>query len=162
MSVLGIDISSVQTSTLLGAAFPYNPGFDIRSVANMAVSLPSHSWEYGAATMALLELYSPEYSVFGDAPFPVPTVSAPTNYAMLKGKEWIVIGEGKDGLSDGDGAAGDPASLGVIAWLIGKTDEEYADAATGEVIYLTEEAPRWVNGSGAGAISQRADVAELW
>jgi hypothetical protein len=156
------NISSILTSALLSTSFTYDPGFDIKSVANESVYLPSHSWEYGAASMALLELYNPELSVFSPTAFPVPTVPPETVFAMSKGLDWIVLGEGVNGLSEGDGATGDPASLGVIAWLIGKTRSEYADAATGEITYLMEEAPRWTNGSGAGAISQRADVAELW
>ncbi|KAF9049365.1 hypothetical protein BDZ89DRAFT_1089091 [Hymenopellis radicata] len=157
-----MNVTSILTSALLSTSFALDPGFDIKAVANESVQLPSHSWEYGAASMALLELYNPELTVFAAAPFPVPTVAPETVFAMTKGLDWIVLGEGVNGLSDGDGATGDPASLGVIAWLIGKTRSEYADASTGEVVYLTEEAPRWTNGSGAGAISQRADVAELW
>ncbi len=159
---MAVNLSSILTSALLSTSFALDPGFDIKAVANASVYLPSHSWEYGAATMALLELYNPELTVFAPVPFPAPTVLPETVFAMSKGLDWIVLGEGVNGLSDGDGATGDPASLGVIAWLIGKTRPEYADAATGEVVYLTEEAPRWTNGSGAGAISQRADVAELW
>ena len=53
---------------------------------------------------------------------------------------------------------GDPASLGVPAVLLGKTDITYAIAAKSEVDYMKYEAPRWFN----GAISHRADVPELW
>ncbi|KIY67562.1 hypothetical protein CYLTODRAFT_353000 [Cylindrobasidium torrendii FP15055 ss-10] len=141
-------------------ALPYNPGFDIQAVVNTSIHLPSHSWEYGAATMALLELYNPQNSVFGAVPFPAPILWSDDSVPAMKfGKEWIVLGgEAPNALSDGAGATGDPASLGVIAWLIGKTDSTYGDAVVDTVDYLVQSAPRWEN----GAISQRADVAELW
>ncbi|KAK0189421.1 family 88 glycosyl hydrolase [Armillaria mellea] len=85
---------------------------------------------------------------------PVPPKRAEDGFMTNK----IVLGEGANGLSDGDGAVGDPASLGVFAWLIGKTDDAYADGARQEIEYMLEQAPRWEN----GAISQRADVPELW
>ena len=39
--------------------FPYSPGFDIEAVAKTAKILPTHSWEYGSACEALLELHNP-------------------------------------------------------------------------------------------------------
>ncbi|THU96981.1 hypothetical protein K435DRAFT_828762 [Dendrothele bispora CBS 962.96] len=141
-------------------AFSLDPGFDIRSVASLARSLPAHSWEYGTASEALLELYNPSFSVFGDDPFPnihqeVSTNNVPSlAYAQSK----IAFGSGANELSDGDGATGDPASLGVSAVLLGRTDETYQDAAKRTMDYLINTAPRFSN----GAISQRADVAELW
>ncbi|KAJ7477093.1 family 88 glycosyl hydrolase [Mycena galericulata] len=141
--------------------FPFSPGFDIALVASVAKALPTHSWEFGTASEALLELYTPHLSVFGAAPFPVPTLSLSDEcpidslqYAASK----IVIGTGANGLSDGDGAVGDPASLGVSAVLLGKTNATYAAAVTEEINYITTVAPRFSN----GAISQRSDVAELW
>ncbi|KAJ7124655.1 Six-hairpin glycosidase-like protein [Mycena crocata] len=116
---------------------PFDPGFNISSVATLAWSLPTHSWEYGTAVQALLELENPLLSVFGPAPFPVQT---------------------RDPRFHGDGAVGDPASLGVGAVLLGKTNDSFAIAAKGEIDYMINEAPRWPN----GAISHRADVAELW
>lgn len=60
-------------------------------------------------------------------------------------------------LIDGDGASGDPASLGVFALLIGQTDKTYLDAATRQLVhfFLT---PQWPN----GALSHRDNNAELW
>jgi hypothetical protein len=40
------------------------------TVATRACNKAKHSWEYGAASEALLELYNPELSVFGADPFP--------------------------------------------------------------------------------------------
>ncbi len=138
--------------------FALSPGFDIASVTALAESLPSHSWEFGTASEALLELYNPEISVYGLSPLSAQHYSPSSVKALSYAKDKIVFGEGADVLSDGDGAVGDPASLGVFAWLIGKTDDAYADGARQEIEYMLEQAPRWEN----GAISQRADVPELW
>ncbi|KAG7441253.1 uncharacterized protein BT62DRAFT_956103 [Guyanagaster necrorhizus] len=134
------------------------PGFDIVSVAALAESLPSHSWEFGTASEALLELYNPNISIYGEDPLPAESYSPSSVKALSYAQEKIVLGVGANGLSDGDGAVGDPASLGVFAWLIGKTNESYANGARDEIEYMLGQAPRWEN----GAISQRTDVAELW
>ncbi len=53
---------------------------------------------------------------------------------------------------------GDPASIGVSAILIGKTNTAYLDAAAREANYVLNVAPRYWN----NAISQRNDTADLW
>ncbi|KAJ7638470.1 hypothetical protein FB45DRAFT_1054755 [Roridomyces roridus] len=139
--------------------FPFSPGFDIAAVVKTAKILPSRSWEFGTAAEALLELYNPDLSVFSSHPFPVPTI--PENYdipSLTYAASKIVIGTGANGLSTGDGAVGDPASLGVSAILLGKTNAAYAAAVQAEIKYITQDAPRFSN----GAISHRTDVAELW
>ncbi|KAJ7499299.1 hypothetical protein FB451DRAFT_33620 [Mycena latifolia] len=138
--------------------FPFSPGFDIALVASVAKTLPSHSWEFGTASEALLELYTPHLSVFWPTAFPVPTIPKECVESLEYAASKIVIGTGANGLSDGDGAVGDPASLGVSAVLLGKTNATYANAVTEEINYITQSAPRFWN----GAISQRTDVAELW
>ncbi|KAL1718315.1 hypothetical protein EV715DRAFT_201217 [Schizophyllum commune] len=138
--------------------YPYNPGFDIETVAATAKALPSHSWEYGSACEALLELHNPEYSIFGENPFPVIVLDSKNVPALAYAKEKIVLGEAPNTFADGDGATGDPAALGVYAMLLGKAgDIPMSLKADEEVTYLVDECPRWPN----GAISQRADVAEL-
>lgn len=132
-----------------------SPGFNISSVLTLATLLPSHSWEFGTASEALLEVYSPSLSVFGSSSLASPSSSISSVPALEYAKSKIVIGTGANGLSDGDGAVGDPASLGVSAVLLGG---EYMDAAREEVEFILGQAPRWGN----GAISQRVDVAELW
>jgi hypothetical protein len=139
-------------------ALPYDPGFNIEKVVLRAIELPSHSWEYGTATEMLLELLDPDISVFGWAPFPVPYKDQDDVAGMAYAADKIVLGTGANGLSDGDGAVGDPASLGTGAVLLGKLQSKYADGADEEVEYITTEAPRFWN----GAISHRVDVAELW
>ncbi|KAJ7484786.1 hypothetical protein B0H11DRAFT_1621349, partial [Mycena galericulata] len=135
---------------------PFDPGFNISAVAALAESLPSHIWEFGTAMETLLELRSAEFSVFGSSPFPVPTLDPSTVPSLVYAATKIVIGA--NGLADGNGAVGDPASVGVAAIMLGKTNSTYATAAQSEIDYLLGGTPRWVN----GAISQRADVAELW
>lgn len=145
---------SYPTST----AIPFSPGFNVSAVLEYAVSLPSHSWEYGTATQALLELFDAPHSVFGASPFPVPRLNPNSTPSLAYAKEKIVIGVPPNGLSDGDGAVGDPASLGVSAVLLGKTDAAYAAAAKAQAEYVLAGAPRWHN----GAISHRADHPEIW
>ncbi|TFK33972.1 Six-hairpin glycosidase-like protein [Crucibulum laeve] len=143
-------VGKLVAATTTFNPIPFSPGFNITAVSALAKSLPSHSWEFGTAAEALLELHNPELSVFGASPFPS------LSYASSK----IVIGTGANGLSDGDGAVGDPASLGVSAILLGKIrgNSAYREAAAEEVDFIVNKAPRWSN----GAISQRVDVAELW
>ncbi|KAF5363202.1 hypothetical protein D9758_008379 [Tetrapyrgos nigripes] len=87
---------------------------------------------------ALLELYDPSLSIYSSSPFEEAA--------------------GANVLVDGDGAVGDPASLGVFAVLLGGSNESYADGAKRTMEYLINGAPRWAN----GAISHRVAVAELW
>ncbi|KAJ6498986.1 hypothetical protein C8R45DRAFT_99808 [Mycena sanguinolenta] len=148
-------------STVTQTPFTLNPGFDISTVASIAKALPSHSWEFGTATEALLEVYSPLLSVFGPTPFPVQALSPSGVPSLAYAQTKIPQPFGVNGLSNGpavDGAVGDPASLGVGAVMIGKTDASFSVAAQKEINYLVDGAPKWVN----GAISHRADVAELW
>ena len=139
--------------------FLISPGFDIQKVSTLAESLPSHSWEFGAAAQALLELRNASLSVFGPTPFPVRTVSQQQVPALAYAADKIELGGGgANVLADGDGAVGDPASLGVSAVMLGKTDDRYAQAASETINYLMNSAPRFWN----GAISQRVDTPELW
>ncbi|KXN82777.1 hypothetical protein AN958_02216 [Leucoagaricus sp. SymC.cos] len=147
--------------------FPLDPGFDIEQVAALAKSLPSHSWEFGTASETLLELYDPEISVFGSSPFSVTPGYLKSHRGKIRSLEYaksvIVLGTGVNGLADGDGAVGDPASLGVSAVLLGdyladEEGEKYFNASVGEVEYIVNEAPRWEN----GAISHRVEQPELW
>ncbi|KAJ7081180.1 family 88 glycosyl hydrolase [Mycena belliarum] len=135
---------------------PFDPGFNISAVAVIAEALPRHSWEYGTAAEALLELYNPRLSVFGLAPFPVPTLSKEKVPSLVYAAPKVVLG--RTGLDNGGGTVGDPASLGVAAVMLGKTNATFAAGAQREIQYLIDEAPRWPN----GAISHRASVAELW
>ncbi|KAG6831117.1 hypothetical protein H0H87_006142 [Tephrocybe sp. NHM501043] len=153
-----VDLTVMTGQLLTFQPFPVSPGFDIQKVTTLAQSLPSHSWEFGTASQALLELYNPHLSVFDSSPFPVPTVKKKDVKALAYAASKIEIGDGASGLGNGNGAVGDPASLGVSAILLGKTEPEYAEAARQSIDFLLNSAPRFYN----GAISHRAAVPELW
>ncbi|KAG6896117.1 hypothetical protein C0993_008745 [Termitomyces sp. T159_Od127] len=153
-----LNFTNLTSQILSLEPFPFSPGFDIQTVASLAQSLPSHSWEYGTASEALLELYDPGLSVFGPTPFPVPTVPKENVMALTYAASKIVLGGGKNGLSNSNGAVGDPASLGVSAVLLGKTESQYTEAARQTVDFIINFAPRFWN----GAISHRVSTAELW
>jgi hypothetical protein len=160
LSVGATNISATLNDT---RAFPLDPGFDIRSVAALAKALPSHSWETGTASEALLELYNPDISVFGRSPFPIPFVNTSDIPALVYAKQWLIINtkpSSPQGLSGGSGATGDPESIGVSAILIAKGDDNQtvADGVNKEVNYIMNIAPRFWN----GAISQRSNIAALW
>ncbi|KAI0900420.1 hypothetical protein F4806DRAFT_448610 [Annulohypoxylon nitens] len=131
----------------------------INSVITQGQNLASHSWEYGTFAEALLEWYNPTSSVFGsnafsDGKIPVLQVADTRSLSYAKPQ----ISTSGDTLVDGDGAAGDPASLGVSAILIGQTESDYLSAAERQVEHLLTAVPRYSN----GAISHRESVAELW
>jgi hypothetical protein len=132
-------------------------GYDPYAAAQVMINKASHSWEWGTAAEALLELYNPELSVFGHDPFPGGKIrKADSNiFALRYAKQFIITGG--QVLVD-DSAVGDPASLGVSAILLGQSDNVYLDASNRQADYILNEAPRWTN----GAISHRPDVAEIW
>ncbi|KAF7318774.1 hypothetical protein HMN09_00389700 [Mycena chlorophos] len=153
-------LAANASSPSLQNPFPFDPGFNISAVAALAQELPKASWEFGTATEALLELHNPAYSVFGPSAlvFPVPALDASTIPSLSYAQSHITFGT--SGLSNGaaDGAVGDPASLGVGATMLAKTNASFAAACQQEIAYLVSGAPRWPN----GAISQRADTLALW
>ncbi|KAK8035782.1 hypothetical protein PG991_001855, partial [Apiospora marii] len=132
----------------------------ISNVIAQGHRLATHSWEYGAFAEALLEWHDPRLSVFGADPFPgggVPVVQVGDVQALAYARPHIWTNSST--LVDGDGAAGDPASLGVSAILIGQTEPAYLAAAGRQVDHLLTAVPRW---PANGAISHREAVAELW
>ena len=134
-----------------------NSGFDVYSAAQVMMDKSAHSWEWGTAAQALLELYTSEVSVFGSNPFPngkIPSVSADI-LALSYAKQFIST---ELQVLIPDSAVGDPASLGVSALLLGTSDSKYTSAAERQADYILNQAPRWTN----GAISHRPDVAEIW
>ncbi|KAG6910742.1 hypothetical protein DXG01_008274 [Tephrocybe rancida] len=145
------------------SAFPFNAGFPIKKVLATALNISKHSWEYGTAAEALLELYDPDISVFGAAPFTA-TQRIATGSTLPRGLayavEKIVFGTGAGALSPGHEVVGDPASLGVSAWLLGKKSgyEQYKAGAIESFGYVVGSAPRAWN----GAISHRALYVETW
>lgn len=142
----------------LDTAFPLSPGFDIEQVVQLVESKPTHSWEYGAAAEALLELYNPELSVFGATPFPVQNSTLDSVQGLSYAASKIVIGSANGTLADGADSIGDPAALGVSAVMLGKADETFADAAQTQLAYILDTAPRF----NSGAISHRVGQPQLW
>ncbi|KAI0378368.1 hypothetical protein F5Y04DRAFT_148823 [Hypomontagnella monticulosa] len=131
----------------------------INNIITQGQRLATHSWEYGTFAEALLEWYNPDASVFGKNPFPdgkVPVLQVGNTRSLSYVEPHISTTSNT--LVNGDGAAGDPASLGVSAILIGQTQPDYLSAADRQVQHLLNDVPRWSN----GAISHRESVAELW
>ena len=152
-------ISAISVGFVDLSAFPFTPQYNIRTVVTETPALSQSSWEFGTFSEALLELYNPELSVFGDSPFPVPTLQKDDVQALSYLAPHITFGTSYNALDPGaGGAAGDPASMGVGAVLLGKTNASFADAANHTVYGLLNAVPRFWN----GAISHRAEVAELW
>lgn len=132
-------------------------GYNAFQTAQEMVNIASHSWEWGTAAEALLELYNPELSVFATTPFPngaVPKAS-PSTFALTYARQFI--NRNSQVLVD-NSAVGDPASLGVSAILLGQSDGTYIGAASRQADYILNDAPRFSN----GAISHRPDIAEIW
>ncbi|GJE84408.1 six-hairpin glycosidase [Phanerochaete sordida] len=135
--------------------------------ANM-LQIATHSWELGTAAEALTELLAPSLSVFRSAAFPPPTSVTPADgntTAMMNIAVTTVKQKPMNSMTliDGDGAVGDPASLGVAVLLANWTrsdpaDQSFAQAARSQLAYLTTVAPR----TSDGAISHRASEVQLW
>jgi hypothetical protein len=132
-------------------------GYDISLAAQVMIKKATHSWEWGTAAEALLELYNNEYSVFGSNPFPNGQIPKPDPgiTALAFARPFI---SPNSQVFVADSAVGDPASLGVSAILLGQSENAYIGAAQRQADYILNQAPKWPN----GAISQRPDVAEIW
>ena len=82
----------------------FNVGYNVDLVAGHARTLASHSWEYGTAAEALLELYNSSLSVFSSDPFPggkIPNV----NWMNVNALSYVqpFISTNSQTLIDGDG-----------------------------------------------------------
>ncbi|KAK5637193.1 hypothetical protein RRF57_012905 [Xylaria bambusicola] len=131
----------------------------ISKVLSQGHLLATHSWEFGTFSEALLEWHDPHLSVFGASPFPdgkIPVVQVDQVESLSYAQPHIWTNSTT--LVDGDGAAGDPASLAVSAILIGQTQSTFLSAAQRQIEHLLTTVARWPN----GAISHREDYAELW
>ncbi|TEB31030.1 hypothetical protein FA13DRAFT_1732979 [Coprinellus micaceus] len=167
-------LSPRQSSTFNATSL--DPGFPISNIITLATSLPAYSWEFGTAVTALIDLYTPNASAF-TAPSlsPAPSLSVASAPALQFARQHISLAGlgGINGLTQSDGAVGDPASLGIGAILLGAGDwsnvegisdggtemkGKYWDAAGAQLEYLLTGAPRYPN----GAISQRVEGPELW
>ncbi|KAG8820660.1 hypothetical protein FRC17_010080 [Serendipita sp. 399] len=132
----------------------------LAKVRSRMLDLVHYSWELGTATEALLELEEADLSVYGDKPFPPSrTLSASSPIISIAQYVLSIKPPGTLPLME-DGAAGDPASVGVAVLLANQTfaNASYALAAKQELQFLTEIVPRAPN----GAISHRVSEAQLW
>ncbi|KAF8688593.1 Glycosyl Hydrolase Family 88, partial [Rhizoctonia solani] len=119
------------------------------------------SWELGTRIQTLLELDTPSFSVFSED-FPPPR-NAPNSLDDVIGISRSIVQSKTAGELPlmPDGSAADPASNGVgvlIANWTGASGGNYAQAAADQLTFLLTITPRAPN----GAISHRADEAQLW
>ncbi|ODN79264.1 hypothetical protein L202_03278 [Cryptococcus amylolentus CBS 6039] len=138
--------------------------------------ISTHSWENGTKAQAILEATYPAYSVFSSsAPLPLPAdlsdddISelidiAKTTMQQRPATNTSAAARGGSTLLSDD-AAGDPASLGITILLANASTSDaqvngvgYGEAAEAELNYLLYDVPR----TSSGAISHRADQAQLW
>ncbi|KAH9906085.1 Six-hairpin glycosidase [Epithele typhae] len=153
----------------VSAATTAQTGLDDAMIAKVKANLrqiATHSWEIGAELEALTELEWPTLAVFeGSLPPPSQLVASDNATDVISIATQVVrnITDPSGPLIDGDGAVGDPASIGQAVLLANWTRTNHSDlslsyAATNQLNYLLEDAPR----SQQGAISQRADQVQLW
>ena len=136
-------------------------GFDYFSVVQRGASLAKYSWEWGGLSDALIQVYNPTLSVFGGkvtafSDGKIPKVDAGSVPGLAYAK--LHINTTGTALVADDGSAGDPASLGTAAVMLGQSDSTYGAAATRQALHLLDDVPRYSN----GAISHRESVAEVW
>jgi len=147
-------------------------GFSDATIAKVKANMnqiATHSWELGTAAEAMTELDSPSLSVFGDDTIPPPSHLSRTLSASISEVTTLATNivrakpANSSVLIDGDGAVGDPASLGVAVLLTSwtrtdRSDTSFAVAAEEQLNHLLFEAPRNTD----GAISHREDQVQLW
>ncbi|KAL0564590.1 hypothetical protein V5O48_017453 [Marasmius crinis-equi] len=150
--------SIVASCIPLDNPFPFSPDFDIQAVSSLAQSFPSHSWEFGTTSQALLELYNSSLSLFSCDPFNA-DVQPYGVHSLKYVQQAITISEdSKNTLANSNGAVGDLASLGVAAVMLGRSIPMYREAADRQLNFVVNEAPRYWN----GAISHCVERPELW
>ena len=147
-------------STVPNASAASSVGYDYVQVVTQATKLAANSWEYGAVAQALLEVYDGPLSVFGSSntAFPNSKIPVTSNTATSLAYAKPLISTHGTTLVQGQGATGDPASLGVAAIMLGQKDSSFLQAAARQANHLLTQVPRYGN----GAISHRENVAELW
>ncbi|KAA1465990.1 Six-hairpin glycosidase [Dentipellis sp. KUC8613] len=151
----------------------------IAKVRANALNISTHSWEIGTLAEALTELEWPALSVFGADAIPPPRrlparenardvlqIAEQPQADLKPFVQYRVVANKAPGslpLIDGDGAVGDPASIGSAVLLRNWTrpdlkNTSFSDAAAGQLQYLLQDAPR----TPEGAISHRESQVQLW
>ncbi|KAI9614059.1 hypothetical protein KEM48_003624 [Puccinia striiformis f. sp. tritici PST-130] len=130
----------------------------------------THSWEYGAQSEVLLELHYQDLSVYSttrklplseeDGPIPTPQSLLDLIDPILARRDPNILP-----LVEGDGSAGDPASLGIAVLVASAAtandsarSENYRKLAQGQLDWSMNHVPRCPE----GAISQRNDEVQFW
>ncbi|KAI0319362.1 Six-hairpin glycosidase [Amylostereum chailletii] len=167
-AVLPLVLVYLQTATAvyLPILTKFTPLVNLTLVRDNAVAISNRSWEVGTLAEALLELEHPVYAIFGNNSVPpvLPTnrlnVSEPTDVLRIANTTVSEKPSSSRVLIAGDGAVGDPASIGPAVLFANWTLSEpaYASAATEQLEYILNDAPR----APSGAISHRADEVQLW
>lgn len=162
----------ILVSSALAAPAPILAGLSdttVNKVRNNMIQISQRSWELGTAAETDLELKAPALTVFWPTAFPPPKTLSPALNSSASGALTIAksVVQAKSPSSptlvDGDGAVGDPASIGTAVLLANWTrsdlsDKSYATAATAQLNYLLNTAPKTKD----GAISHRAEQVQLW
>ncbi|GAA99886.1 uncharacterized protein L969DRAFT_51234 [Mixia osmundae IAM 14324] len=145
-------------------------------------SVATDSWVIGTQLETLTEYDYPDLSVYGSTPFPVLGLGMVPNEISAIVQKVLARSDGTGPLTFGDGATGDPASLGtgyILAsyyaddstpdlyaqpWTAASKSQRVGDAASlvsavyNQLQYLLVNVTRDSN----GAISHRADQTQLW
>ncbi|KZV72199.1 hypothetical protein PENSPDRAFT_683897 [Peniophora sp. CONT] len=138
------------------------PSFNTDLIKQNAISITNQSWEYGALTQAVIELETPELSVFSFAPFPPRTLLHAVPDAVWNVITPILDAEQPDAFAfiDGAGAAGDPSAIGpavLLANTVAK-NKTWAYDVQKQLNHLLYDVPH----SPEGAISQRESEVQYW
>ncbi|KAF7363457.1 hypothetical protein MSAN_01001500 [Mycena sanguinolenta] len=167
----GIAVAAVLLAQVSAQALSAD---DAALVAKNLATGAQQSWELGTRAQALLDLYVPDFSVFSSTELPPPT-SVPSNTTSAIAPVFSIAqnvvsalklnsSSPPTALVNGDGAAGDPASIGVAVLLANWTGQgagdklDYGQAATSQLEYTLNVVPR----TSDGAISHRAAQVQLW
>ncbi|POW10063.1 hypothetical protein PSTT_06313, partial [Puccinia striiformis] len=121
-------------------------------------------WEYGAQSEVLLELHYQDLSVYSttrklplseeDGPIPTPQSLLDLIDPILARRDPNILP-----LVEGDGSAGDPASLGIAVLVARQLQPtNYRKLAEGQLDWSMNHVPRCPE----GAISQRNDEVQFW
>jgi hypothetical protein len=104
----------------------------------------SVSWELGTRAESLLELNVPNFSVFSSEP---PPTSVPSNTTSAIAPVFSIAhnvvsalknATGPQGLVNGDGAAGDPASIGVAVLLANWTGQGAGMFVSSDIMHISQ------------------------
>ncbi|KIM24693.1 hypothetical protein M408DRAFT_26810 [Serendipita vermifera MAFF 305830] len=135
----------------------------VQTVRQRMADVARQSWELGTRAQVLIEYDSKDYDVLSsDASIP-PNTRAPSSLnTPLSIARSVVQSKPQSQLTlVDDGSAADPAALGVVVLIAnwtGQRDADYGTAASQQLEYLLNRAPR----TSTGAISHRNDKVQLW